>query len=488
MKKDKNSSKSKWDDNWADRQTTCIDGAIPYVAEIIQDWIRVIEGKKILEAGCGAGLDSAQLALWGADTHLMDLSPGAVELSSENYELNKANGAFYVGDLQNLPFADRSFDIVFNRGVVEHFLDPVSVLREMARVSSTWVIVFVPFRFSAYTLNKRFKQLFSNWAFPWETEYSLDELKEICKKAGLEVLGHRGVAYGNDLNSVWKALRGKSSMVLQDIREFMEENLHGVVEIGIIAHRTNTLPNRNTSVPSDLYDNDYYHVCEGFSNPKSRRISRVEELMDIRAGQKMLDIGCGRGEHLAFAMGKGASVVGMDFSFQSLSLSKDRLGSNAGLVAANALSLPFKDDSFDFIIMIDIVEHLLDKELDHMFSEVRRVLKQNGSALIHTAPNRLFIEKGHDFLRGLSMLMYGKYIKKYPRTVYLEMVHVNEQTPDSLKHMLEPYFHADVFVEQGATGCGGDEQFQSMIETLCGIPVLKNYFCVDIFARCRPIK
>lgn len=475
----------KWDDNWAARKTARLDESTPRVAAIIRDWVRVIEGKRVLEAGCGAGLDSAQLARWGAETHLMDLSPGAVRLARDNYKENGVDGGFSVSDLKQLPFRDGAFDIVFNRGVVEHFLDPVEVLREMARVSSGWVIIFVPYKYTEYTINKRLGILRNKWPFPWETEYSLKELKSLCAEAGLKVLGRRGVAYPSG-GGIWKSPGARYFLRNPEARDFVEENFLGVVEIGVIARKQEALSSGGEQVPADVYDDDYFRVCEGFSNPQSKRISRVAELMDIKPGMRVLDLGCGRGEHLKEAAGRGAIVTGADYSLPALRMARERVGDKASLVATDAMSLPFADNSFDLVLLIDIVEHLHDGELDKLFSEVRRALAPNGSALIHTAPNRLFIKYGHNFLSAMSVLLQGRTPKKYPRSVYLKMAHVNEQTPESLRRRLEPFFDADVFLEQGAPGISGDSWFLEAVEKLSKTPALRQYLNVDIYAKCRP--
>ena len=58
--------------------------------------------------------------------------------------LDPQPGADILGDAHDLPFKDRSFDLVLSRHSLEHVLCPYLALREMARVSRRWLVVAVP--------------------------------------------------------------------------------------------------------------------------------------------------------------------------------------------------------------------------------------------------------------------------------------------------------------------------------------------------------
>jgi ubiquinone/menaquinone biosynthesis C-methylase UbiE len=109
---------------------------------------------RILEAGCGSGKFSVSLAVAGHKVVAMDYTMQMLENTrdltavAEGY-YGELEIALIQQDLNNLGFSDESFDIVFNEGVVEHWLDRearIFVLREMARVTKRWgtVVIFVP--------------------------------------------------------------------------------------------------------------------------------------------------------------------------------------------------------------------------------------------------------------------------------------------------------------------------------------------------------
>ncbi len=92
---------------------------------------------------------------------------------------------------------------------------------------------------------------------------------------------------------------------------------------------------------------------------------------------------------------------------------------NQGLVNGTALLLPFKDHSFDLIIIQDVIEHLADT--NKFYIELKRVLKKNGIIYLST-PNKLsilnFFSDPHFGLPVISIMKresIKKYILKYFR-------------------------------------------------------------------------
>jgi len=88
-------------------------------------------GKRVLDAGCGAGAQSAFLARQGAEVTSVDLS-GAIDVAAQLPDLEQS--ALAQADLCHLPLADGCFDIVYCEGVLQHTADAGVVLRELRRV------------------------------------------------------------------------------------------------------------------------------------------------------------------------------------------------------------------------------------------------------------------------------------------------------------------------------------------------------------------
>ncbi len=91
-------------------------------------------GRRVLEVGCGAGVDLARFARGGAIVTGVDLAPSAIELARANFDQQGLRGEFHVADGEHLPFPDGSFDAVFAHGVVQYTADPRRLVDECRRV------------------------------------------------------------------------------------------------------------------------------------------------------------------------------------------------------------------------------------------------------------------------------------------------------------------------------------------------------------------
>ena len=86
-------------------------------------------------------------------------------------------------------------------------------------------------------------------------------------------------------------------------------------------------------------------------------ISRIGKL---RPGEKILDIGCGTGNHLLFFGAKGMETIGIDISLPMLRVAQKKLSQSNLLCIAKSEALPFKEKSFDIISLITTLEFVED--------------------------------------------------------------------------------------------------------------------------------
>lgn len=105
----------------------------------------------------------------------------------------------------------------------------------------------------------------------------------------------------------------------------------------------------------------------------------------LESGDTVLDLGCGEGRHVISAyLQRDITAVGVDLSFSDISVAKQRFedfrqpqdAGGFGLSVANALRLPFADDTFDKVICSEVLEHIDDYE--GVLTEINRVLKPGG--------------------------------------------------------------------------------------------------------------
>jgi ubiquinone/menaquinone biosynthesis C-methylase UbiE len=200
-------------------------------------------------------------------------------------------------------------------------------------------------------------------------------------------------------------------------------------------------------VSAALYTEEYFRTaCEGYDEFNasegehlSRRLAAAFELADVVPGMNVLDVGCGRGEILKHCANLGANAFGLDYAPVAVRMSKQVLDGlsedtpgQGGVMLSDAKKLPFPDQFFDRVLMFDVVEHLHPWELQEALLEVRRVMKDNGRLIIHTAPNIWYDRYAYPFVRAFRILTgNGANYPANPRQFLVdhnEHVHVNEQS------------------------------------------------------------
>jgi SAM-dependent methyltransferase len=89
---------------------------------------------RLLEVGCGIGVDSIQLAKRGFDVTAVDLTEQAIAVAKEYAARRGATIDFRVGNAEGLDFDDETFDVVYSFGVLHHTPDLQRSVEEVRRV------------------------------------------------------------------------------------------------------------------------------------------------------------------------------------------------------------------------------------------------------------------------------------------------------------------------------------------------------------------
>ena len=126
----------------------------------------------------------------------------------------------------------------------------------------------------------------------------------------------------------------------------------------------------------------------------------------IPLGSKILDLGCGDGNVTRLYTVKG-DVVGVDASENALTQTKKR-GIKAIQHDLNTLPYPFRQGSFDVIVLTDVLEHLIDPFAT--LRECKRILRKNGRIIV-TVPNHARLGNRIRMLFGdpVDILHFDKY-------------------------------------------------------------------------------
>jgi len=275
------------------------------------------------------------------------------------------------------------------------------------------------------------------------------------------------------------------------------------------------------SLPSTLYTEEYFlTACEGYDvflasegAHLSRRLRDAFALADVRAGMRVLDVGCGRGEILRHCMRLGIEAHGMDYAAVATQMSREVVAAETqraaaelqrpeneqprpprpGVCQADAKTLPFPDNSFDRVLMFDVVEHLFPWELQQAFVDIGRVLKPGGRLVIHTAPNRWYDTYAYPWVRRVRTLLgEGGNYPKDPRAItpVNQDVHVNEQDLLSMRRALKRggYTGIRVWLDSPPQSRVESPVLAGLRRVAFGAPPFRWFFEREVFAVAEPIK
>jgi len=84
----------------------------------------------------------------------------------------------------------------------------------------------------------------------------------------------------------------------------------------------------------------------------------IEDVLDYRPGWRILDIGCGLGYHLNHLRKQGIIVHGLEAESTIARLASRTLGTNVAIDVGNAYNLPYEENSFEAVIMVNTLEFL----------------------------------------------------------------------------------------------------------------------------------
>jgi cyclopropane fatty-acyl-phospholipid synthase-like methyltransferase len=115
------------------------------------------------------------------------------------------------------------------------------------------------------------------------------------------------------------------------------------------------------------------------------RLGAVEELVEPRAGDRIVDLGCAAGAVTHFLSGFGCDVVGVDAEPRAIAKARS-LFPKLEFVLLTCARCRSTSAPFDKAVAADLVEHLDDETFRALLAELRRVLAEGGTFTLYT-PN-----------------------------------------------------------------------------------------------------
>ncbi|MCZ6516430.1 MAG: methyltransferase domain-containing protein [Gammaproteobacteria bacterium] len=155
------------------------------------------------------------------------------------------------------------------------------------------------------------------------------------------------------------------------------------------------------------YYDEVYH--QGASNVGYYRnhLKRLGSKIDIRPGERILDVACGTGEWLKVAHEFGAEPSGIDLSSTAVAYCKQKLPS-VEIHEGPAESLPFPSKQFDIVSCLGALEHFMDPE--KALKEMARVGRDTARFLV-LVPNEGFLPRRLGLFRGTRQVVVREIVR-----------------------------------------------------------------------------
>lgn len=132
------------------------------------------------------------------------------------------------------------------------------------------------------------------------------------------------------------------------------------------------------------------------------RSSHTAAIETVKEGSRVLDIGCGRGSLGKELERKGCTVDGVDEGF----FEGECLLENFAVLDLNTQTLPFSPDDYDYVLLLDIIEHLDTQRQYDLLDDIRARARKKKPVLVISTGNIAFFPVRAQLLLG--QFNYGK--------------------------------------------------------------------------------
>ncbi len=124
-----------------------------------------------------------------------------------------------------------------------------------------------------------------------------------------------------------------------------------------------------------------YRHWQKFHGVRRIELATLMRYLALNAGERILDLGCGKGAFCGALTRQGHQVVGLDPSAAALAIAKRHVDPAGRFVLGGGEELPFRAEEFDQVVSVCVLEHARDD--GRVLAEIGRVLKP-GSVLALT--------------------------------------------------------------------------------------------------------
>lgn len=372
-------------------------------------------GMKVLELGAGIGRFSGELSKQASHVTAIDFMEHFVV---KNREANghRGNIDFVQADVTKFELPNESVDLVFSNWLMMYLTN--EEVQKLARDMLGWVKEdgFVFFRESCFHQSGDKGRTFNPSQYRNPAFYNAAFLGVACNddagehSMGFDLIFSRSVQCYVEI----KQNQNQYCWLLQKKRRDTVAN-HG--------HETfqKFLDNQQYSHNSILrYEKVFGNGFVSTGGPETTK--DFVAMLDLKPGQRVLDVGCGiGGGNFYMAKEHNVEVVGMDLSSNMIEIAMERATENKGLKVqfeiADVTKRSYTEESFDVVYSRDTILHIKDKEA--LFEKFLTWLKPGGKLLISDyccgeVPHSEAFQK-YVAQRGYALCtpqQYGKLIEK----------------------------------------------------------------------------
>nr|XP_033477076.1 phosphoethanolamine methyltransferase isoform X1 [Epinephelus lanceolatus] len=337
-----------------------------------------LDGARMLELGAGIGRFTSHLVTKASHVTAVDFMESFVEKNKQENG-HHSNATFIQADVTKLEIPENSIDFVFSNWLLMYLTD--EELQCFLKKTLSWLRPggFLFFRESCNHRSGDSKRDFNPTCYRTEAQYSQ-------LVASVQVEGpQEGQNFGYDT-----VLKKKVKAYVE-----MKNNPNQICWLLEKVLRSSSTQSKFTSFQQFLDNQQYtnrgilrYEKMFGAGYVSTGGPSTTKEFVDLlnlKPGQKVLDVGCGIGGG-DFYMAKtfGVEVLGLDLSDNMVNIAMDRAITeklpSVQFEVADATKRSFPEASFDVIYSRDTILHIADKLA--LFKRFHSWLKPGGKLLI----------------------------------------------------------------------------------------------------------